>query len=149
MAGAAEGVWLDSESIHALPPNVRSAGLDSTGREGLVICRQVPGSPPLGIWTSVCGKLPRFPFLGGINKSLRLESRSIRSGEFPCKAGYRSERSKRVALVSGRVARALSLNFGCPVLDVFSRAGLLTCFSRPASGHGIDANQTGFLLRVK
>jgi IPT/TIG domain len=57
--------------------------------------------------------------------------------------------SGRVAHPLRRVARALSLNFGCPVLDGFSRAGLLTCFSRPASGHGIDANQTGFLLRVK
>ena len=30
MAGAAEGVWLDSESIHPSPPTVRSAGLHST-----------------------------------------------------------------------------------------------------------------------
>ena len=49
MAGAAEGVWLDSESIHPPHTTVRSAGLDSTGGGVLVICGQVLAGPLAGM----------------------------------------------------------------------------------------------------
>jgi hypothetical protein len=43
----------------------------------------------------------------------------------------------------------LKLKLGCPVLDAFSRAGLLTLQFDWASAYGIDADQPGFLLRIE
>jgi hypothetical protein len=53
MAGAAEGVWLDSESIHPSPPVVRAAGFDSTGRR---VTRDFQPSPrkPSSLNLDIC-----------------------------------------------------------------------------------------------
>jgi len=48
----------------------------------------------------------------------------------------------------GRVAQALQLNFGCPVLR-FLKGGGFVVISNGRSTHRVDANQPGFLLRIE